>query len=233
MLSTDLGGRRTLVAHSVIAPLGWIVFVEQPDTEALAPLRGALLRTGLLMLVGILVAVIASLALTRKIGAPIQALQASAARIGGGDLGHRIDVRTRDELQDLGEQFNRMAGQLQDSYATLERRVEDRTRELSEALEQQTATGEILRVISSSPTDVQPVLDAVAESAARLCGANDVLIHRVEDGMLHRVTHFGDVPLAAAPARPVTRDTPAGRAVVEGRTLHIHDILEEFARGEY
>jgi len=234
MLSTDLAGRSTLVAHTVIAPLGWIVFVEQPLGEAFAGLRGAIMRTGLLMLLGVLVSVIAALMLARKIGRPIRALQAGAERIGGGDLGHRIDdVRTRDELQDLGEQFNRMAGQLQDSYATLERRVEDRTRELSEALEQQTATAEILRVISSSPTDVQPVLDAVAESAARLCGANDVLIHRVEDGMLHRVTHFGDVPLGASPVRPVTRDTPAGRAVVEGRTLHIHDILEEFARGEY
>ena len=170
MLSTDLAGRNTLVAHTVIAPLGWTVFVEQPLTEAFAPLRGAILRTGLLMLLGVFVAVIASLALARKIGGPIEALQVGAARIGGGDLAHRIDVRTRDELQDLGEQFNRMAGALQESYATLEHKVEDRTRDLSEALEQQTATSEILRVISSSPTDIQPVFEAIVRSAVRLCG---------------------------------------------------------------
>jgi signal transduction histidine kinase len=232
MLSTDLSGRSTLVAHTVITPLGWTVFVEQPLGEAFAGLRGAILRTGLLMLLAVLVSAIASLTLARKIGRPIEALQRGAARIGGGELAHRIDVRTRDELQDLGEQFNRMAGQLQDSYATLERRVEDRTRELTEALEQQTATAEILRVISSSPTDVQPVLDAVAESAARLCGANDAIILRVDDGLMRRVAHFGSIT-SVSDRRPVTRGTPSGRAIADNRTIHIDDILEEFARGDF
>jgi signal transduction histidine kinase len=232
MLSTDLSGRSTLVAHTVITPLGWTVFVEQPLGEAFAGLRGAILRTGLLMLLAVLVSAIASLTLARKIGRPIEALQRGAARIGGGELAHRIDVRTRDELQDLGEQFNRMAGQLQDSYATLERRVEDRTRELTEALEQQTATAEILRVISSSPTDVQPVLDAVAESAARLCGANDAIILRVDDGLMRRVAHFGSIT-SVSDRRPVTPGTPSGRAIADNRTIHIDDILEEFARGDF
>ncbi|HYS94093.1 MAG TPA: GAF domain-containing protein, partial [Candidatus Acidoferrales bacterium] len=71
-----------------------------------------------------------------------------------------------------------------------------RNRELTEALEQQTATSDILRVISASPTNVEPVLSALAESAARLCGATDALIHRVEAGMLRRVAHFGVLPIA-------------------------------------
>jgi GAF domain-containing protein len=108
-----------------------------------------------------------------------------------------------------------------------------RNADLTEALEQQTATSEILRVISSSPTDVQPVLDAVAESAARLCGATDALIQRVEGDVMRRVAHFGPVAVIPSDVRPVTRDTPAGRAIVERRTIHLDDILEEFARGEY
>ena len=229
MLSTDLAGRNTLVAHTVIAPLGWTVFVEQPLTEAFAPLRGAILRTGLLMLLGVFVAVIASLALARKIGRPIEALRAGAARIGGGDLAHRIDVRTRDELQDLGEQFNRMAGALQESYATLEHKVEDRTRDLSEALEQQTATSEILRVISGSPTDIQPVFEAIVRSAVRLCGGLFAIAFRFDGDELTPVAHHGFTTEALemigrvypSPPHP---ETMAGRAVLERRTIHIPDV---------
>src|SRR4051812_35289237 len=83
--------------------------------------------------------------------------------------------------------------------ATLRAELERRNRELSEALEQQTATAEVLRVIASSPTDLQEVLYAIAEHAAPLCGANDALIHQVEDGeYLRTVVHYGPLPLSFA-----------------------------------
>jgi signal transduction histidine kinase len=107
-----------------------------------------------------------------------------------------------------------------------------RNHDVTEALEQQTATSEILRVISHSPTDVQPVLDAVAESAARLCGAVDAIIQRVDGGLIYRVAHFGAIT-AVSDVRPVTWATPTGRAIMERRTIHVDDILDEFARGNY
>src|SRR5262249_38078892 len=81
--------------------------------------------------------------------------------------------------------------------------------ELKESLEQQTATSEILGVIASSPTDIQPVLDVVAENAARLCDAQDTLIYRVGGDFLQRVAVYGSMPRSPT-ALPATRGTPAG-----------------------
>jgi GAF domain-containing protein len=98
--------------------------------------------------------------------------------------------------------------------------------ELKESLEQQTATSEILGVIASSPTDVQPVLDVVVESAARLCNATDALIWRVDGDILRPVAVYGTMP-APAITIPLGRGTPSGRAVIDQQTIHVHDIKAE------
>src|SRR5215210_2809923 len=117
------------------------------------------------------------------------------------------------------------------SYAELERKLEEGTRELDEALEQQAATSEILRVISSSPTDTQPVFDAVAESAARLCGAHDVVIRLVEGNIHRTVAHHGPIPVM----RPhdLTRANIVGRGIADAQTVHIPDVSEAHVREEY
>jgi signal transduction histidine kinase len=103
--------------------------------------------------------------------------------------------------------------------------------ELKESLEQQTATSEILGVIASSPTDIQPVLDVVAENAARLCEANDALILRVDGDTLRTAAKFG--PIAAAESRKTSRGFPGGRAVIDRQTVHVHDMTAEMIETEF
>ena len=97
--------------------------------------------------------------------------------------------------------------------------------QVTESLEQQTATSEILRVIAGSPTDLQPVFDTIAENAARLCGAADAAIRRIEGNELRLVARFGPIPFVAPDVVPVSRNYPTGLSVIERRTIHIADIL--------
>jgi signal transduction histidine kinase/CheY-like chemotaxis protein len=109
------------------------VFVEQPVTEALAPVYALMRRNGVLLLLGLVLSVAAGVILARRMVTPIRAIEAGAAQIGAGALSHRIEVRTGDELQSLADRFNQMAGQLQESYADLEHKIAERTRELEHA----------------------------------------------------------------------------------------------------
>ena len=97
--------------------------------------------------------------------------------------------------------------------------------ELKESLEQQTATSEILGVIASSPTDIQPVLDIVAENAARLCDATDALIHRIDGDQLRPVANYGPLPRRGGrESIPIVRDHIPARVIIDRQTLHIDDL---------
>ena len=151
-----------------------------------------------------LISAIGALWLARGMVRPIRTLDEGARRIGAGELDQQIVVRTGDELEGLADQFNRMTAQLRESYAGLERKVDERTRELTSSLEQQTAISEILRVISGSPTDVQP--DArchrrACAAALRCRGVGNPAGRRGQAPVCHRLRHHADLRGGRAPDR--------------------------------
>lgn len=163
--SGDGRERWTLTAGAHIPALDWHVLVEQPMMEVFAPLLGTALRTGIVLLAGIALAALAALALARRMSAPIRALQESATRIGEGRLQERVLLATQDELQDLGEQFNRMADRLKASYDDLEGKVEARTRELAAANEAKS------RFLAAASHDLRQPAHALGLFVAQLRGA--------------------------------------------------------------
>ena len=151
-----------LTAYAPVAPLGWLVFVELPATEAYAPLYAALERLALVLLAALGFAVLAGMFLAGRMVGPIQALRAGAERIGGGDLSQQIRIKTGDELEALADQFNVMAGRLKESYAGLEQKVEERTREVEEKSRQlELASQHKSQFLSSMSHELRTPLNAI------------------------------------------------------------------------
>jgi class 3 adenylate cyclase/HAMP domain-containing protein len=173
---TDADGYSVLTASNAVPKLGWYVFFEQPTAQALAPIRDQLARIGLLIVLGLMVASLAGTLLARRMLIPITALRRGARRLGEGDFSHRIDVHTKDELEELADQFNSMAGQLHETYSGLESKVEERTRDLAQSINELKVLEEVGRAVSSS-LDLNAVLPTVAARALEITRADAVLIY--------------------------------------------------------
>jgi signal transduction histidine kinase len=167
----NIQGREVLTASAPVPQLGWLMFVELPAEEAYAPLYAALRRLAFILLAALAFAVLSGMFLARRMVGPIQALQAGAARIGSGDLSQRISIKTGDELEGLADQFNEMAGRLEESYAGLEEKVEVRTRELAQSVAELTALGEVTRAVSST-LDLETLLSTIVAKAVELSGTD-------------------------------------------------------------
>ena len=210
--------------------MGWLVFVERPAAAAYAPLRAPIIRSVVIFVLGLGLSILASILLARRMVAPIRVLQEGAARIGAGDLAHRIEIRTGDELQTLGDELNRTASRLEESYAGLERKVAERTRDLTEALQRLTALSEVGRAVSST-LDLQTVLNSIVVHAGPLAGADGCAIYEYEEATQEfhlRATHNYDPALVAAiTASPLRKgEGVMGRAAERGEPIQVPDITQ-------
>ena len=230
-VSDDIQGRRVLTAYAHVSPLGWLVFVELPVAEAYAPLFATIERSGILLMAALSFAFLAGLVLARRMVGPIQALRAGAARIGSGDLGQRISVKTGDELEGLADQFNDMAGRLQESYADLEKKVEIRTHELAQSVAELRALGEVSQAVNST-LDINEVLNTIVTKAVQLSDTDAGAIYDYDESRgefgLRSTYGMDDDLIAAIKERHVhIGDAGIGHAAAQRAPLQIADVQKE------
>jgi signal transduction histidine kinase len=231
LVTPSIQGKTVLSAAAVISGFDWAIIIERPVVEAFEPVYASIVRTAALLLVGLLLALVASLFLARRVVRPVGILRQGVERIGAGELSHRLEVKTADDFEVLAEEFNKMTAQLEESYSNLEQKVEDRTRELTESLEQQTATSEVLRVISSSPTDVQPVFDTILTDALRICDSHYGAIFRFDGEAFYHAASANVAPellvyLSSSAIKP-GRQSALRRVGLERQPVHIPDVLAD------
>jgi signal transduction histidine kinase len=149
----NLRGQKVLSTWATVGPVGWKVFVEQPESAAFAPIRGKIWRTALLLAAFLAAGIGLSVLLARRLARPVKQMRTAAGRIGAGAYDERIELRRRDELGGLADELNGMAASLQASVQSLEQKVEERTRELQRALAELSRKSRQLEVASEHKSD--------------------------------------------------------------------------------
>jgi two-component system, NtrC family, sensor kinase len=195
----DETGTKVMSAYQTVEPLGWRVFVEEPLSEAYAPLRAAVWRTALLLVAFLVLAVVTSVYLARRLVRPIESIQVAAAKIGSGELDHRIEVSSNDELGALADEFNRMAEQLRESYAGLELKVEERTRELATALAELDEKSRELEAASQHKSDFLANMSHELRTPLNaIIGFSQVLRQEIVGGVNEKQAEYLDDILSSA-----------------------------------
>jgi signal transduction histidine kinase len=180
----NLHGKKVFSSWTLIPDLGWAVFVEQPVEEVYGPLYGSLFRTSGLLLVGLGMALVASLLVARRVVRPLETLRKGVERIGSGDMNSRLEIKTGDELELLADEFNKMTGNLRSAYDGLERKVAERTRDLAVANER-------LQELDRLKSDfVSNVSHELRTPLTAIKGAVDLVLREVAGPLTEKQTHY-------------------------------------------
>ncbi len=217
------------VKHQNIGSITLVVSRESVRSEVISNILG---------IAGLTISLIVAIAFTsifvtkRYIARPLSKLRESAAMIAGGNLQAAIDRSGGDEIGQLARDLDTMRGAIKDATENLEHKVEARTRDLSEALEQQTAIAEVLKVMSGSTFELQPVLEKLIENATKLCRANSGLIFRSDGKVFRPAAVYGSVSpdwLELVKKNPISpgRGTIVGRVALEKKLIHVPDVMAD------
>jgi signal transduction histidine kinase/HAMP domain-containing protein len=209
-------GNKVLASYKLIPKLDWAVIIEQPLAEAYGALHESILRSSTLLLIGLGIALIASGYLAQRVVRPLEILRSGVERISNGDLDHHIDIKTGDEIEILADEFNKMVGELNKSYAVLEEKVQHRTKELSALFDITTTANQSLQI--------NDVLVAVTKRIKETFQFDTTRIYLFGDSAeeLHLRAEFGD-PLESPKVFQKGRGL-LGRAAQTGEAIVFEDI---------
>ncbi|HXV78816.1 MAG TPA: cache domain-containing protein, partial [Candidatus Binatia bacterium] len=172
IVAQGLDGDEVLSSYAYLPNLDWAVIVERPLAEAYEPLYASLRRTYALVAIGLGIAFLATAYVARRVVRPLEALRRGVEKIGKGDLSYHLEIKTGDDIEVLAEQFNKMVGEIKDSYQSLEDKVEQRTQELA-ALFDVVAT-------ATHSLDLDPILQEVAEKITDIFSLDAIRIYLLD-----------------------------------------------------
>jgi signal transduction histidine kinase len=180
----NLQGQKVISSFALIPRLGWAVFIERPAIEVYEALYGSVLRTSGLLMIGLGMALFASFFVARRVVSPLRVLGQGVRRIGRGDLGFRVELKTGDEIEALAEEFNKMTSALQEAYTGLEQKVAQRTQELSVANER-------LKELDRLKSDfVSNVSHELGTPLTAIKGAVDLILREVPGPLTEKQIHY-------------------------------------------
>jgi signal transduction histidine kinase len=180
----NLWGKKVFSSHAPISNLDWSVIIERPVEEIYEPLYASMLRTSSLLLVGLGMALLASLFVARRVVRPLRTLRQGVERIGSGNLDHHLNVKTGDEIEVLAEEFNKMTANLRNAYEGLEQKVAIRTQELAVANDR-------LKELDRLKSDfVANVSHELRTPLTAIKGAVDLILREVTGPLTEKQVHY-------------------------------------------
>jgi len=213
---------RVLVTYAPVPELGWAVVLEEPVETALANVEVVKRSAVIFLIVGLLIGAAVIAWVSQKITSPIQRLRRDVATIGNGNLEHRATIKTGDEIEELANEFNKMTGALQNSYATLEQKVAQRTTEIKGLYEVTTAVNQSL--------SLKEISDAVIAKIVEIFRFDSMRIFLFDDRMeeLQLQASFGVSANEAAGRRSFSRGQGVvGRVGDSGEPMIFEDITTD------
>jgi signal transduction histidine kinase len=223
----NVEGKKVISSYALIPSLQWAVIIERPSEEAYAPLYASMLRTSALLLVGFSMAILASLFMGQRVVRPLEALRRGAERIGKGDLNHRLDLKTGDEIEILADEFNEMATHLRDAYTGLEHKVAERTHALTVANEKlEEASQHKSQFLANVNHELRTPVSAIIGYARLVLRATEGQISQLQKENLRDLLHNADRLLNQIDSLLEFSKIEAGKMEVHVEPVKVNKVIQ-------